>query len=135
MPGRFLDERQVDDRISTSRAVPRRCTPCSRCIPMPSRPRLATSGRSPKIPFGRSASRERPDRGYDGGTLIANLGFGEVPAPKPTFLGNSLKPRPFPFVTIWRSFDLFVEIEIMPGIEDGSLSREPRDLCAGAALT
>lgn len=33
------------------------------------------------------------------------------------------KPRPSPFVRIWGSFDLFVEIEILPGIEDGSLDR------------
>jgi hypothetical protein len=33
------------------------------------------------------------------------------------------KPRR-PFVRVWESFDLFVEIEILPGIEKGSLSRD-----------
>jgi hypothetical protein len=33
------------------------------------------------------------------------------------------KPRR-PFVRVWESFDLIVEIKILPGIEEGSLSRD-----------
>ena len=33
------------------------------------------------------------------------------------------KPRPSPFVVMFGSFDLFVEIAVLPGIEAGHLSR------------
>lgn len=33
------------------------------------------------------------------------------------------KPKPSPFVVMFGSFDLFVEIAVLPGIEAGHLSR------------
>lgn len=38
-------------------------------------------------------------------------------------LEHAAKARPSPFVIIYGSFDLFVEVAILPGIERGALDR------------
>jgi len=38
-------------------------------------------------------------------------------------LENAAKPQPSPIATFYGSFDLFVEIAVLPGIENGALSR------------
>lgn len=38
-------------------------------------------------------------------------------------LENAAKPTPSPLVLFYGSFDLFVEVAILPGIESGALSR------------
>ena len=38
-------------------------------------------------------------------------------------LENAAKPQPSPIVIFYGSFDLFVELTILPGIESGALSR------------
>jgi hypothetical protein len=38
-------------------------------------------------------------------------------------LENAAKPRPSPIAMFYGSFDLFVEIAVLPGIESGALSR------------
>jgi hypothetical protein len=38
-------------------------------------------------------------------------------------LENAAKPQPSPIVIFFGSFDLFVELTVLPGIESGALSR------------
>ena len=38
-------------------------------------------------------------------------------------LERALKPRPSPIVIWFGSFDLFVELEVLPGIQTGALDR------------
>ena len=38
-------------------------------------------------------------------------------------LENAAKPTPSPIVLFYGSFDLFVEVAILPGIESGALDR------------
>lgn len=39
-------------------------------------------------------------------------------------LERASKPRPSPFVRWFGSFDLFVEVVVIPGIESGALARD-----------
>ena len=39
-------------------------------------------------------------------------------------LEDAEKPRPSPFAVLYGSFDAWVELEVLPGIESGALARD-----------